>query len=139
MPARALGWREESRLRPMNDTYAAPAPAAEAIARDRSRELLGQVMGYVAVTLGFTALGAYLGRDLSGGAGLLFFIGAFAWLFGLNFASRRGREPLRPPRRLQERPRAARDRVAVRTRPAARSRGRAGDRRLRQRRPRRPL
>src|SRR3954469_16460486 len=94
MPARALGWREESRLRPMNDTYAAPAPAAEAIARDRSRELLGQVMGHVAVTLGFTALGAYLGRDLSGGAGLLFFIGALACVFRPNFASRRGREQL---------------------------------------------
>ena len=35
----------------------------------RARRLLGQVMGYVAVTVGFAALGAYLGRDLSGGPG----------------------------------------------------------------------
>jgi FtsH-binding integral membrane protein len=64
-----------------------------AIARD-SRALLGQVMGYVAVTVGFSALGAYLGRDLSGGAGLLFFVGTFAAIIGLNVAVARGREPL---------------------------------------------
>src|SRR5581483_1411373 len=37
---------------------------------------------------------AYVGRNLSGGAGLLFFIGAFACIFGLNMASSRGREQL---------------------------------------------
>ena len=51
-------------------------------------------MGYVAVTVGFTALGAYLGRDLSGGTGLLLFIGAFAVILGLNVAAARGREQL---------------------------------------------
>jgi hypothetical protein len=51
-------------------TYDDPAVAGEAIEPD-ARELLGQVMGYVAVTVGFAALGAYLGRDLSGGTGLL--------------------------------------------------------------------
>jgi modulator of FtsH protease len=66
----------------------------EAITRDRTHELLGQVMGYVAVTVGFTALGAYVGRDLSGGTGLLFFIGAFACIFGLNIAAASGREQL---------------------------------------------
>jgi FtsH-binding integral membrane protein len=65
-----------------------------AIAADRTRELLGQVMGLVALTVGFTALGAYLGRDLSGGTGLLFFIAAFACIFGLNAASARGSEQL---------------------------------------------
>jgi modulator of FtsH protease len=74
--------------------YSQPTLGGEAIARDRTRELLGQVMGFVAVTVGFSALGAYLGRDLSGGAGLLFFIGAFACIFGLNYASSRGREQL---------------------------------------------
>ena len=59
-----------------------------------ARALLGQVMGFVAVTVGFTALGAYLGRDLSGATGLLLFIGAFACIFGLNFAAARGREQL---------------------------------------------
>jgi modulator of FtsH protease len=51
-------------------------------------------MGLVALTVGSTALGAYVGRDLSGGAGLLFFIGAFACIFGLNDASSRRREQL---------------------------------------------
>jgi FtsH-binding integral membrane protein len=64
------------------------------VARDRTRELLGQVMGLVALTLGCAALGAYLGRNLSGGAGLLFFVGAFGCIFGLNIAAARGREQL---------------------------------------------
>jgi len=75
-------------------TYDDPALAGKAIARDQARELLGQVMGYVAVAVGFAALGAYLGRNLSGGAGLLFFIGAFACIFGLNIAAAKGREQL---------------------------------------------
>jgi FtsH-binding integral membrane protein len=65
-----------------------------AIARDRTRELLGQVMGLVALTLGCAALGAYLGRDISGGAGLVVFIGAFACIIGLNVAAARGAEQL---------------------------------------------
>jgi FtsH-binding integral membrane protein len=65
-----------------------------AIARDRTHALLGQVMGLVAITVGFTALGAYIGRDLSGGAGLLFFIAAFACIIGLNVAAARGAEQL---------------------------------------------
>ncbi len=65
-----------------------------AVTRDRSHELLGQVMGLVALTVGCTALGAYLGRDLSGGVGLLLFIGAFACIFGLNAAASRGNEQL---------------------------------------------
>ena len=48
----------------------------------------------MAVTVGFTALGAYLGRDLSGATGLVLFIGAFACIIGLNFAAARGREQL---------------------------------------------
>jgi FtsH-binding integral membrane protein len=77
----------------LNTTYDAQAPGREAIERN-ARELLGQVMGYVAVTVGFTALGAYLGRDLSGATGLLLFIGAFAAVVGLNIAVARGREQL---------------------------------------------
>jgi FtsH-binding integral membrane protein len=52
------------------------------------------VMGLVALTVGFAALGAYVGRDLSAGAGIAFFIGAFACIFGLNFATARGHEQL---------------------------------------------
>ena len=72
---------------------ASGALAGRAVERD-TRQLLGQVMGFVAVTVGFTALGAYIGRDLSGGTGLLLFIGAFGCIFGLNFAAARGREQL---------------------------------------------
>lgn len=51
-------------------------------------------MAYVAVTLGFAALGAYLGRDLSGATGLVLFVGAFASAFGLNIAAASVREQL---------------------------------------------
>ena len=51
-------------------------------------------MGLVAVTVAFTALGAYIGRDLSGVAGLLLFIGAFGCIIGLNVAAARGMEQL---------------------------------------------
>src|SRR5215216_3813444 len=73
--------------------YDARTPGGEAIERD-ARELLGQVMGFVAVTVGFTALGAYLGRDLSGATGLVLFIGAFACIVGLNIAAAKRREQL---------------------------------------------
>jgi uncharacterized protein len=49
-------------------------------------------MGLVALTLGCLALGAYIGRDLTGWIGILFFVGAFACVFGLNAASSRGNE-----------------------------------------------
>jgi FtsH-binding integral membrane protein len=75
-------------------TYDDPVLGGEATARDQARALLGQVMGYVAVTVGFTALGAYLGRDLSGATGLVLFIGAFAAIIGLNVAATAGREQL---------------------------------------------
>jgi hypothetical protein len=50
----------------LKTTTGEPALRIQPIAHDRARALLGQVMGFVAVTVGFTALGAYLGRDLSG-------------------------------------------------------------------------
>jgi FtsH-binding integral membrane protein len=71
-----------------------PALRRQPIAHDQARALLGQVMGFVAVTVGFTALGAYLGRDLSGAAGLVLFIGAFACILGLNIAAAKHREHL---------------------------------------------
>src|SRR4051794_38305905 len=72
-------------------TYDDPALGGKAIAPDEARELLGRVMGYVAVTVGFAALGAYLGRNLTGGTGLVLFVGAFGCIFGLNIAAK-GRE-----------------------------------------------
>jgi len=61
---------------------------------DRARVVFGHVMGLVALTLGCLALGAYIGRDLSGGLGIVFFIAGFACIFGLNIASRRGQDQL---------------------------------------------
>jgi len=61
---------------------------------DRARAVFGQVMGLVALTLGFLALGAYVGRDLAGGLGIAFFVAGFACLIGLNLATARGRQQL---------------------------------------------
>lgn len=65
-----------------------------AVGRDRTREVFGQVMGLVALTVACTALGAYIGRNLTGGTGLFLFLGAFACVFGLQFATRAGHEQL---------------------------------------------
>jgi FtsH-binding integral membrane protein len=78
----------------LKTTSHTPAFAGAPITRDRAQELLGQVMAFVAATVGFAALGAYLGRDLSGAAGLALFIGAFACIVGLNVAAAKGREQL---------------------------------------------
>src|SRR3954469_2572107 len=75
-------------------TYDDPTLAGEPVAHDRIQQLLGQVMGLVALAVGFAALGAYLGRDLSGTTGLVLFVGAFACIFGLNVAAAKGREQL---------------------------------------------
>jgi hypothetical protein len=73
-------------------TYDDPALCGDASAHDRARDLLGQVMGCVAVTVGFTALGAYLGRDLSGATGLVLFIATIPLVLALHIAAARGRE-----------------------------------------------
>ena len=49
----------------MSETYAYPGYGAAS--PDRTRTLFGQTMWYVAATTGMFALGAYLGRNLSGG------------------------------------------------------------------------
>src|ERR1700737_4074910 len=46
---------------------ARPAP----VTGDLARTVFGQVMGLGALTLGFLALGAYIGRPLAGGIGIL--------------------------------------------------------------------
>ena len=58
-------------------------------ARDRTRTLFAQTMGYVAVTAALFALGAYLGRNLTYGVGFAAFIAAFACLIGMRFAARK--------------------------------------------------
>jgi uncharacterized protein len=59
------------------------------VSRDRTRTLFGQVMGLVAITTGFFALGCYAGRNLSEGWGIVWFIVGFACLIAMNFVSRR--------------------------------------------------
>src|ERR1700758_3341075 len=65
-----------------------------ALTGDRARGVFGQVMGLVALALGFAALGAYILRDSTGGTGIIFFIGALACIFGLQAAAARGHEQL---------------------------------------------
>jgi len=50
--------------------------------------LFGLTMGFVAVTAGLFALGAYLGRNLSAGWALVWFIAAFGCLIAMRFAVR---------------------------------------------------
>jgi uncharacterized protein len=57
--------------------------------RAQAHTLFAQTMGYVAVTAALFAVGAWLGRDLAGGAGIVAFIAAFACLIGMQFAARR--------------------------------------------------
>lgn len=54
-----------------------------------SAGVFGQVMGLVAVTVGFFTLGAYLGRNFAGGASIVCFILGFVSIIGLNFARRK--------------------------------------------------
>jgi FtsH-binding integral membrane protein len=61
----------------------------QAVSPDRTRTLFGQTMGYVALTAGFFALGAYLGRHLGEGWAFVWYIIAIACLIGMNFAARR--------------------------------------------------
>lgn len=71
-----------------NLTTAAPAP----LSRDQTGTLFGQTMGLVAVTAGVFALGAYIGRDLSGGWAILWYIAAFGVLFALSAAAQRSEQ-----------------------------------------------
>jgi FtsH-binding integral membrane protein len=55
----------------------------------QARALFGQVMGLVALTCGFAALGAWVGRDFDGAKWILPWIGAIACLIALQFVNRR--------------------------------------------------
>ena len=54
-----------------------------------ARTVFAQTMGHVAATAGLFALGAYLGRDLAGGVGILAFLLAFIALLAMQYASSR--------------------------------------------------
>ena len=73
----------------MTSAYAAaPAP----LSRADSGALLGQTMGLVAVTAGVFTLGAYVGRNASGGWAVLWFIASFALLLAMNVLARRSEQ-----------------------------------------------
>jgi modulator of FtsH protease len=66
--------------------------ASPPLSREEAGGLLGQTMGLVAVSAGVFALGAYIGRDTSGGWAILWFVAAFAALLGMNAAARRSEQ-----------------------------------------------
>jgi len=65
------------------------ATVAAPLRRDEAGRFFGQTMGLVAVTAGVFALGAYIGRDLSGGWAICWFLVSFAVLLGMNAAVQR--------------------------------------------------
>jgi modulator of FtsH protease len=71
----------------MSDTLAYQQMGAAG--RNRAHTLFAQTMGYVAVTAALFALGAWLGRDLTGAVGIIAFIAAFGCLIAMQFAVRR--------------------------------------------------
>jgi modulator of FtsH protease len=66
-----------------------PGYGYSTISQAQTRTLFSQTMWYVAFTAALFAGGAYLGRDLSYGLGIIWFIAAIACLIGMNFAVRR--------------------------------------------------
>ena len=76
-----------------------------AVDRDRSHTLFAETMGYVAVTAACFALGFYLGRTLSEGWAIVWFIVAFACLISMNFSVRRSGGLAGTPARLRPGPR----------------------------------
>ena len=66
-------------------TYKQMGPAD----RDQAHTLFAQTMGYVAITAALFALGAWLGRNLTGAVGIIAFIAAFIVLFAMRSAAKR--------------------------------------------------
>jgi FtsH-binding integral membrane protein len=73
---------------------AAPAttPTTSVLVGDRARAVFGQTMGLVALTMGVAALGAYVGRDLSRGWGIVAMIAAIGCMIGMNVAIKRSQQ-----------------------------------------------
>jgi modulator of FtsH protease len=65
-----------------------------ALTGDRARTVFGHVMGLVAFTLGFAALGAWITRNAQGGFGIFSFLIVLGVMFGMQGAAARGRERL---------------------------------------------
>jgi FtsH-binding integral membrane protein len=75
----------------MDDVRTDYAARAGVRAEASTATLLGQVMFLVAVAIGFTALGTYIGRDLSNGTALICFFGGFGMLLLQAFGGERFR------------------------------------------------
>ena len=73
----------------MTSTTTAPSTP---LSRDETGRLLGHTMGLVALTSGLFAVGAYIGRDTSGGWAILWFVVALAVLLGMNAAVQRSEQ-----------------------------------------------
>src|SRR6266545_4506050 len=73
-------------------TTATTTAASAPLSRDEAGALFGQTMGLVALAAGLFALGAYIGRDLSGGWAICSFVVAFAVLLGINAAAQRSEQ-----------------------------------------------
>jgi FtsH-binding integral membrane protein len=70
-------------------TQSLAGPPILAMSRSSKHALFAQTMGYVAATAGLFALGAYLGRDLASGLGIVAFIVAFVCLIAMRFTATR--------------------------------------------------
>nr|WP_296064194.1 Bax inhibitor-1 family protein [uncultured Actinoplanes sp.] len=75
----------------MDDSFTYRRPSV-VVTRDQAHTLFAQTMGFVALTAAVFALGSYLGRNLTGGIGIVAYILSFAALIGMQFAARRSRE-----------------------------------------------
>ena len=70
--------------------YAVPVPRA----RTESRAIFAEVMGLVSITCLFAAVGAYVGKDLTGAWWMVPWLMALGCIFGLNVANARGKRQL---------------------------------------------
>ncbi|MGH2700506.1 MAG: hypothetical protein ACRDJ2_01900 [Actinomycetota bacterium] len=68
------------------------ATASVPLRRDEATRLFGQTMGLVALTAGLFAVGAYIGRDASGGWAISWFLVSIAVLLGINAAAQRSEQ-----------------------------------------------
>jgi len=72
----------------MTESVAYQQQYAGTTSRDQAHTLFARTMAYVVATAALFALGAWLGRDLTGVVGIIAFIAAFACLIGMRFAAR---------------------------------------------------
>ena len=71
---------------------ATTATVTAPVRRDEAGRLFDQTMGLVALTAGLFALGAYIGRDASGGWAICWFLVSFAVLLAMNAAAKRSEQ-----------------------------------------------